>query len=240
MTILGLEQADSLFLAGHPEAALELVERILVEEPGDYEALWRAASFALTLGVIAEQELNGRSAGEWYAKAEGFASLGLELRPDRVEARYWEVATLGRQALVAGPSEASELADRIRIGALEILYRDPDHAGAHNALGRLYYEIMALPGVTRFLGRTFAGGEALGEASWTRAEDHLRRAVELAPDFPLYRLDLARLLVRRGDRGVAREELRRVVAEAHDRPSNQPFAAEAAAEARNLLREVGG
>lgn len=231
-----VEQADSLFLAGHPEAALELVEGMLVDDPGDYEALWRAASFALTLGVISEEEPNGRPAGEWYATAERYASLGMELRPDRVEARYWEVATLGRQALVAGPSEASQLADRIRIGALEILDRDPDHPGAHNALGRLYYEIMALPGVSRFLGRTFASGDALGEASWTLAEDHLRRAVELAPDFPHYRLDLARFLMRRGDRAVAREELRRVVTEAQDRPSNQPFAVEA----RELLREAGG
>ncbi|TVR52658.1 MAG: hypothetical protein EA421_13150 [Gemmatimonadales bacterium] len=232
----GLEQADSLFLAGHPKAALELVEGMLAEDPRDYEALWRAASFAVALGVISEEDRNGGSPGDWYAKAEGFASRGMELRPDRLEARYWEVATLGRQALSAGPAEASELADRIRRGAMEILDRDPNHPGAHNALGRLYYEIMALPGMSRFLGRTFAGGEALGEASWPLAEDHLRRAVELGPDMPLYRLDLARFLVRRGDRAVAREELRRVVVEARDRPSDQAFAAEA----RKLLREAGG
>jgi tetratricopeptide (TPR) repeat protein len=232
----GLEQADSLFLAGHPRAALDLVEGMLEEDPRDYEALWRAASFAVALGVISEEDRSGGSPGDWYAKAEDFASRGVELRPERVEARYWEVATLGRRALAAGPSEASELADRIRGGALEILDRDPDHPGAHNALGRLYYEIMALPGMSRFLGRTFAGGEALGEASWPLAEDHLRRAVELAPDMPLYRLDLARFLVRRGDRAVAREELRRVVAEARGRPPHQAFAAEA----RKLLREAGG
>ena len=232
----GLEQADSLFLAGHPRAALDLVEGMLEEDPRDYEALWRAASFAMALGVISEEDRSGGSPGDWYAKAEDFASRGVELRPERVEARYWEVATLGRRALAAGPSEASELADRIRGGALEILDRDPDHPGAHNALGRLYYEIMALPGMSRFLGRTFAGGEALGEASWPLAEDHLRRAVELAPDMPLYRLDLARFLVRRGDRAVAREELRRVVAEARGRPPHQAFAAEA----RKLLREAGG
>jgi len=234
--VWGLEQADSLFLAGYPNAALEVVEGILEQDPRNYEALWRAASFSLTLGVISEEDRNGGSPSDWYAKAEGFASRGMQVRPDRVEARYWEVATLGRQALSAGPSEASELADRIRRGALEILDRDPNHPGAHNALGRLYYEIMALPGMSRFLGRTFAGGEALGEASWPLAEDHLRRAVELAPDMPLYRLDLARFLVRRGDRAVARQELRRVVAEARDRPPDQAFAAEA----RKLLREAGG
>jgi len=232
----GVEQADSLFLAGHPRAALEVVEGMLAEDPRDYEALWRAASFAVALGVISEEDRNGGSPGDWYAKAEGFASRGMELHPERVEARYWEVATLGRRALSAGPAEASELADRIRSGALAILDREPNHPGAHNALGRLYYEIMSLPGMSRFLGRTFAGGAALGEASWPLAEDHLRRAVELAPEMPLYRLDLARFLVRRGDRAVAREELRRVVVEARDRPSDQAFAAEA----RKLLREAGG
>jgi tetratricopeptide (TPR) repeat protein len=234
--VWGLEQADSLFVAGYPNAALEVVEGMLEQDPRDYEALWRAASFSVTLGVISEEDRNGGSPSDWYAKAEGFASRGMEVRPDRVEARYWAVATLGRQALSAGPSEASELADRIRRGALEILDRDPDHPGAHNALGRLYYEIMALPGMSRFLGRTFAGGEALEEASWPLAEAHLRRAVELAPEMPLYRLDLARFLVRRGDRAVARQELRRVVAEARDRPPDQAFAAEA----RRLLREAGG
>jgi tetratricopeptide (TPR) repeat protein len=229
-------RADSLFQAGAPREAFREVDALLDEDPQNYEALWRAASFAVALGVVAEETRNGDAPHEWYERAERLATRGRVVEPERVEARYWEVATLGRRALGAGPQEASELADRIRTGALEILDREPEHPGAHNALGRLYYEIMALPGVSRFLGRTFTRTQALDEASWSLAESHLRRAVELDPGMPLYRLDFARYLLRRGDRGQAREELERVVHQAGGQPPEAAFAAEA----RRLLREADG
>ncbi len=231
-----LLRADSLFRAGSPEEAFREMDALLGDDPRNYEALWRAASFAVALGVVAEESKNGDAPHRWYERAERLASRGRDVEPERVEARYWEVATLGRLALGAGPQEASDLADRIRTGALEILEREPEHPGAHNALGRLYYEIMALPGVSRFLGRTFTRTQALDEASWSLAESHLRRAMDLDPGMPLYRLDFARYLLRRGDRDRAREELQRVVRQAGEQPPESAFAAEA----RRLLREADG
>jgi tetratricopeptide (TPR) repeat protein len=231
-----VRRADFLLAAGQPREALRAVEVLLDEDPGDYEALWRAASFAVALGVMADDEAGGRPPEEWYEKAEGFAARALHLDAERVEARYWRVAALGRQALSAGPMEAAALADRIWEGSLEILELDPAHPGAHHALGRLYYEVMTLSGARRFLGRTFSRGRALDEASWPRAEEHLRRAVELAPDMVLYRLDLARFHLQRGDPALARAELRRVVEEADPGSPDRAFALEA----RRLLREVDG
>lgn len=231
-----VRRADSLFAAGQPREALRKVEVLLDEDPDHYDALWRAASFAVALGVLAEEEPGERPSDEWYEKAEGFADRGVHLEGERVEARYWWVAALGRQALAAGPMEAAALADGIREGALEILELDPEHPGAHNALGRLYYEVMALSGARRFLGRTLTRGRALDAASWPRAEEHLQRAVELAPEVILYRLDLARYRLRQGDPALARAELRRVVEEADPSSPDRAFAVEA----RRLLREVDG
>jgi len=231
-----LAAADSLFQGGDAVGALRRVEAILEQDAGNYEALWRAASYSLALGVGAEDTPNGRPPTAWYRMAGGFAARAREVDPERVEARYWEVATLGRQALSAGPAEASSLADRIRSGALEILERDSDHSGAHNALGRLYLEIMSLSGMSRRVGRALTGATVLKEATWSLAEEHLRRAVELDPGMALYRLDFARMLVRRGERIRAREELQRIVREAEGQPQNRVFALEA----RRLLREVGG
>jgi tetratricopeptide (TPR) repeat protein len=228
--------ADSLFRAGDAEGALRRVEAMLEGDARSYEALWRAASYTLAIGVTAEEIPNGRPPIAWYRMAEGYAQRGKVEAPERVEARYWEVAALGRQALTAGPAQASALAERIRAGSLEILARDPDHPGAHNALGRLHLEIMSLSGMSRVLGRAFTGAAILGEASWPLAETHLRRAVELDPGMAMYRLDLARMLARRGERARAREELQRIVREAEGRPHDRAFALEA----RRLLGEVGG
>jgi len=210
------------------------MEGRLESAPRDYEALWRAASLAVALGV----EFEGRGQGgadAWYRRAEAWAVLAQEVSPGGVEARYWQMAVLGRQALTSGPREALELSDGILALGAAILADAPDHAPTHNALGRLHLEIMSRSGVSRFFGRALLGGPALREASWERALRGLRRAVELEPERSMFHLDLARYHVARGERGPARQALRAAIETAGTHPPDRVFAEEA----RALLRELG-
>lgn len=230
-----LQQADSLFRAGAPARALELALEVAEaegrEERSAYEPLWRAASFALGLGVVEEAE---EDSTDRYRQALELAREARELEPERVDARYWEVAALGRLALEAGTREAADYGEAIHQGATWILEREPDHHGAHHALGKLYMEVMQVSGISRFLGRTFTGSTALREASWERAEIHLQRAQELAPEMALYRLDLARLHAERGRTDAARVLVEELLADPVRQPPDRVFRNEA----RELLRTL--
>lgn len=245
-------RADSLFQAGEGAEAVALMREAASAGRRPYEALWRAASYALGVGIVEEAESGStdrfdqalalaRAARDTAAAMEGerssAAAGGLEDAeggPAALEARYWEVAALGRLALAAGRRERAGYAEELRRGATDILRRDPDHAGAHHALGVLYMEIMKLSGLSRFLGRTLLGGEAMDEASWERAERHLRRAVEVDPGSLLFRLDLARLHLAR-DR---KEGARRLLVQVRDAEARAPPERVFQAEARRLLEEL--
>jgi tetratricopeptide (TPR) repeat protein len=229
-----LRGADSLAARGNLEGAMAELDGLLAGSGDSYPALWRCASVAVGLGVVAEAASPAADDSGWYERAERCAEAAMGIQPEGVEGRYWAVAVLGRKALSAGRREAGGLADRIREGALGVLEDDPDHAGAHNALGRLHFEVMALSGVTRFLGRTFLRGRALAEASWEEAEHHLRRAVELEPRMALYRLDLGRYLAHVGREEDARREFRAAANGTPLNPADRVFREEAA----ELLRRV--
>jgi tetratricopeptide (TPR) repeat protein len=227
-----IRQADALYFVGRAEEAHDLLLAYLESHPSDYEALWRAVRAAVVLELVDEE--NGAPA-RWLDPAIGLGDRAGAQRPDGVEGLYWRGAAEGRRALYAGNSYAAELAQRVYDNAHAVLALDPLHGGAHNLLGKLSYEIMVLSRVERFLARTISNSPALRDASWERAELHLRRATELWPDQVLFHLDLARLYERRGRKEEARETLRRVVA----MPSLHPADENLKADARRLLRAIG-
>lgn len=228
-------RAQAHFLDGRTRDALAEVSGLLERDPLSYEDLWRAASFAVALGTESGEEGDREGAEAWYGQALAWADSAAAVRPSGTEGRYWALAALGQTALSAGPREATRIADRIRTRALDLLHDEPEHAGAHNVMGRLYFEIMSRSGVSRFFGRTFFRGEALREASWDLAEHHLRRAVASDPEGAMYQLDLGRLLLATGRTDEGRRALIRTAELAESHPPDQSFAREA----RRLLADSG-
>lgn len=190
-----LRRADELYFSGRPEASLASLRAALRSRPSDFEALWRAARAAASAGLLEEgvEAQNG-----WYRRGAEYGRRAVRARPERVEGHYWRAANAGLHAVQAGaPRRIVGLGEVVYAEATRTLELDPCHAGGHNVLGRLHFEIMRLSFLERLLGRLLLGGDALAEASWEGAERHLSRAVELDPDFILYRLDLGRLHLRR-------------------------------------------
>lgn len=200
--------ADELYFAGEPIQAYELLKTHLAVDSTDYEALWRAARAAVVVGVVRE----GITAqNEFLDPAIVLGDRAVAVRPDGIDGLYWRGAAEGRRALNAGNDYASRLVQRVFDDAHAILALDSLHAGAHNLLGRVNYEIMVLSRVERMLARMLMNNRALQESSWDSAALHLRRAAELEPDNVLYWLDLAQLYVRRGRDDDARTVLNRVI-----------------------------
>jgi regulator of microtubule dynamics protein 3 len=227
-----VNRADALYFDGDPRASFALLEEYLKVEPDDYEVLWRAARAAVLLGVSTE---GSRPQNRWLDPAMEFGHRAVAVRPDGIDGLYWRGAAHGRRAMNASPGYATELAQQVYDDAHAILELDSLHGGAHNLLGKLSYEVMSLSRFERAVGRLFMGNEALSNASWELAEEHLRTAAEAWPDLVLFQFDLAQLHRKRGNDDDAVEVYRRVL----ELPAVHPTDLDLQAQARDALEEFG-
>jgi len=225
-------RVDALFKEGRHRESLDLLRPHLGHAPSDYTAWVLAGRAALVLGYGASEPDSTKA---WLHRAMAWGDSARALDPRGEDGRYVTLAATGRLALVEGQLEQARLAKDIEREALELLAIDSLHAGAHNALGRLYFEIARLPRIKRFVARPWLGGDLIGRASWTSAERHLRRAVELQPKRNFHHVDLGRLLLVRGRRDDARRELRKALDVPLETPEQEGFREEA----RRLLDKLG-
>ena len=227
-----VETADALYFAGLPEEAFELLREHLAEYPDDYDAQWRVVRSTLTLGDGAEGLLLQNS---WLDTGMDFGDQAVAGRPDGVEGRYWRAAVTGRRALNAVAEYGAELAQQAYEDAKAILEREPQHGGAHNILGKLFFEIMSMSRIERFIGRTFVRTEALRESSWEEAELHLEAAAADWPGWVLFQYDLAELYRKRG----REEEALAAYARVTHMPSVYPYDEALQEDAARAIDELG-
>ena len=224
-----LEEADRLYFAGEPEAALEVLERLLAVDSTDYDALWRVARAAV---VAALEREDHREQNGWLNPAIEHASRAVTERPEGIEARYWRGVAAGHRAMNAGAGRSVELAQVVYEDAHTILEADSLHAGAHNMLGKLNFEIMNLSRIKRMIARTFMSNDALDDTGWDQAEYHLAWAAEASPERVLFQFDLAELRRKRGPN----EEAIRLYERVLELPLREPIDAALQARARQRLQ----
>ena len=224
-------EADLLYFGGHVEEAYELLLSRYADEPTDGEVPWRIARAGAVVGVLREG-VGGYN--HYYDTALHFGRLAVERTPDDADALYWRGVAAGRRALHAGTGYAAELAQLVYDDAHAVLATDSLHAGAHNMLGKLAFEVMSLSRVERLLARVFLSNDALERTSWEDAEHHLGRAVELSPSAVLYHYDLGVLHARRGRPDEAVASLRQALA----LPAVQPMDEAVQELAGTLLEEI--
>ena len=219
-------EADLLYFAGHPLLAYEMLAEHLESSPTDYEALWKMARAGVVLGFWAQNH--------YLDSALHFAGRAVEQRPESIDGIYWRGVAAGLRALNAGPRHAVELAQITYDDAHTILEADSLHAGAHNLLGRLNYEVMSLSRFERLIARIFMSNDVIKNTSWKNAEAHLAKAVEVLPDFVLFQFDLGRLYEKRG----REEEAIAPLTMARDLPPVHPIDAAVQKRASALLQRI--
>jgi len=182
--------------------------------------------------LLAGEDERKRAASEAHARSHYFVAA----RPDAADAWRWRAVTGGMLAELSGPQDKVRLGRMAYDSALRALELAPEHAGAHHVLGRLYAGVAELGWLTRFFAARMGMGELIDAASWEDAEHHLRRAVSLDGTDPVYRFDLALLLLERERIEEAVPYLRDLVTarveDEHERRQQD--------RARDLLREIQG
>ena len=136
----------------------------------------------------------------------------------------------------AAPEYGAELAQRAYEDAQAILALEPEHGGAHHILGKIFFEIMSMSRIQRWLGRTFVRTDVLRKSSWEEAEVHLEAAAAEWPESVLLQFDLAELYRKRGRKEEAREAYQHVTRMVAIHPSDDVLQRDA----ERVLEELGG
>lgn len=174
-----------------------------------YEALCAASARMLERGLLGGEDVVDRRA--LYADAERYARAAVELVPEGADGYFLVAAALGARSEMESIRRRVRMAGEVHAAALSALERDSSHAGAHHVLGRLNFEAMRAPALSRMIARHLLGSSVMRSASWEQAEVHLRRAAALEPAALVHRLWLARLHMERDEREAARRELQTIL-----------------------------
>lgn len=193
-----LAEARALFARYHEDPARldrarDLLEQMLREDPQP-EAFIFLAQVYLAWGDVRTQDREAKLAA--YERGREVAKRAVELLPRNPEAHLWYAANLGRWGQTKGVLRSLFLIPTMKEEIEIILELDPKHPQGHGLAGVFYMEV---PGL-------FGG-------SLDKAEEHLKKGLDLDPHATNIRVDLARLLIKRERYDEARKELRRVLAE---------------------------
>lgn len=203
--------------------ALSLYQGLLATAGADRAVV--LARLGRTCFVLGQLVPEAQAMG-YYQQGQSYAETLIREEPNRVEGHYWLALNLCGQAEVGSKLLGRKLLPRImdelqRAIALDAAY---DHAGAHQALGRIYYE---------------APGWPLSVGDLAKSRQHLQAAVRLAPGTSTNHLYLAETLLRLNEPALARQELAQVLKSTRAAVKPQDLE-EDRQQARRLLGQMGG
>jgi len=157
-----------------------------------------------------------------YDRGREIGRRAVELAPKSHDAHLWYAINTARWGETKGVLRSLFLLPTIRQELEILLELDPRSVRAHILAGNVLLEV---PG--------FAGGDRV------KAEEHLKKALEIDPRFTNARVDLARVYIADARYADARRELQRVVNETS--PSVMAdWAMKDAPRARKLLESIKG
>lgn len=197
-----IEKAKALVASYHEDPARldrarDLIERFVKADPQVEGMILLSRIYFLWGDVRAETDEAKLQA---YERGRTVGKRAVELAPRSPEAHLWYATNTGRWGQTKGVLRSLFLLPTIREELGIVFELDPKNPGAHALAGNVDLEVPALLG----------GG-------LDKAEEHFRKGLKLDPKFTGMRVDLARVLIKKGKYAEARKELRRVLEEREPR-----------------------
>lgn len=199
-------------------AGLVLLRRARAIAPTDYEAAWRTARLAYTLGDKSKDEKEREAA---FREGIEAGETAVRAQPNKPDGHFWLGANYGGFAQTQGALAGLSYADKLRreMETAQKLEATGFHGSTYMALGRLDLE---LPG--------WLGGDR------QRAQATLEQGLQYGPENMMLRLQLAKAYLANKRPEDARKQLNYILTIKPD-PDYLPEYNESLAETRELLKK---
>lgn len=200
-----LNQAES-FKNMEYEKALALYERVLTLDENNETALFEAAFLHTRVGKNLSDEKKKK---EHYYRAKELADKYLALAPESADAHYAVAVSMGRLVEIVSAKERVEGASVILEHAKKATEIDPNHAAAWHAYGKVSFRLANMSMIEKAAAAVLYGGLPDG-ASNENALIFYKKAMDLRPEYILYKLEYAAALQHLGQEEKARKLLTQI------------------------------
>jgi len=201
-----LKEGDKFFGQLKLDEAIYVYEKILEEDPADYEVLWRLARAYAKKALLIDKE---HISEKYLHKAIDYAEDAIGINDNRFEGHLYLAESLGLLLKYEGPRDRVRFIRKVKEEAERTIELNPSHYRGHLFLGILHREIKEANWLERQIAKVFFGG--IPEASFEEAERSLKRSVELRPDFPRTHYELALVYIALKNKELAIEELKKEI-----------------------------
>lgn len=171
------------------KGARQSIEQAYKEAPSSYEVLYRMARLNIILG---DQEKVEDNKLPLYTKGVEYANKALTVNGKGMSGYVYRAAANGKVALFKGIFSVGGVVNSVRDdawSAIKLNNETPQRlASAHYILGRAHLNLTKKPKLVRYpLGLAWGNLE--------EAYENLKKARELRPDFIMFELEYARVLI---------------------------------------------
>jgi tetratricopeptide (TPR) repeat protein len=196
-----IEAGDQAYAQFDDTKALEDYQAALKLEPANYVALWKASRAMVDIADVIpgkDKEAKARQQ-KLYTDATELARKAVAAEPNDTWGHFQLAAANGKRLLMLGNKEQIAASKAVRAEIDRAIELDPTNDLAYHALGRWHRRIAEISGAKRFFGSILYG--SIPKGSFEESEQHLRKAIELNPEYVnhYYELGLTLLALKKTD-----------------------------------------
>jgi tetratricopeptide (TPR) repeat protein len=209
-----MQQAQALEKAFKDDEALKKYTEIIKYDPLNIDALCKASEL---YNVLGKRRPTKEEQKQYYKTGETYARRAIKINPNHSEANFAMAVSMGRVALISSGKEKVMAVKEIKNYADKCIQIDPKNYKGYHVLAKWHYEVSDLNALERWLVK-FTYGE-LPPSSLDESIKNYEKSKQLAPDFLLNYLELAKAYKRKGETEKARvllEQLQKLPPTASD------------------------
>jgi tetratricopeptide (TPR) repeat protein len=149
-----IAQGDGFYAQFNDMQAQEQYLQALKLEPGNYEALWKAARSYVDLGDLLDPTLKNLKEKQMaaYQAGEDYARKAIKANANDSWGYFQLAAAMGKRLLLMGKKEQVKMSKEVRGYIDKAIALDPKNDLAYHALGRWHRRMAEIGGIKRLLG----------------------------------------------------------------------------------------
>jgi tetratricopeptide (TPR) repeat protein len=223
-------KGDERYARFDEQGALDAYLAAVQLEPGNYEALWKAARGIEDLSdlVIGKDPASKEKRLKMYGDAVAYATMAVAAKPGDTWGHCFLSSSMGKRAVLMSIKDQINASEKILAEIDKAIELDGTNDLAYHGLGRWQRRAAEVGQARRFLGKLVYG--SIPEGSFAEAEAAFKKAIELKPDYLDHHLELARTYVAMGKYDLAVPEYQKAIDLAPLTSKDNDLKAEAAVE----------